>query len=409
MKKLPELRFDGFDGEWEEVQLGTEADVRDGTHDSPKYVNKGYPLITSKNIVNGKLNFNDISFISEEDFFLINKRSKVDIGDIIMPMIGTIGNPTILNRDDFAIKNVALIKKSNNLNNRFLLNLLNSKVFSKYLYRENAGGTQKFIALGIIREFLFNRPTIDEQEKIGGLFRKIDDLIEIQEDKVSKMRDYKKSMLQKTFPQKGELVPELRFDGFDGDWETTSIKRLGSFLGGTSIESEFNDFGEYKVISIGSYSESSKYIDQGLRVSLNYKTKSKLLEKDDLTMVLNDKTAKGNIIGRVLLIEESDKYAFNQRTQKISPDLDKYNSLFLYYLLNSNKFRDKIKRLAQGNTQIYINWSSIENLCVKIPSLKEQEKIGNFFKNLDTQIENEEKLLESYKMMKKSLLQKMFV
>lgn len=69
MRNVPELRFDGFDGEWEEVQLGTEADVRDGTHDSPKYVNKGYPLITSKNIVNGKLNFNDISFISEEDFF----------------------------------------------------------------------------------------------------------------------------------------------------------------------------------------------------------------------------------------------------------------------------------------------------------------------------------------------------
>lgn len=409
MRKVPKLRFAGFDGEWEEVQLGVEADVRDGTHDSPKYVNRGYPLITSKNIVNGKLDFDDISFISEEDFFLINKRSKVDVGDIIMPMIGTIGNPTILDRDDFAIKNVALIKKSNSLNNQFLLNLLNSKVFSRYLYRENAGGTQKFIALGVIREFLFNRPTIEEQEKIGDLFRKIDYLIEIQEGKVAKMRDYKKSMLQKMFPKKGNLVPEFRFDGFYGDWKNVYVKDTGSFLGGTSIESYFNKNGDYKVISIGSYSNSSKYIDQGLRVDLNDKTKSKLLSRNDLAMVLNDKTTQGNIIGRALLIDEDNKYIFNQRTQRISPNIDKYSSLFLYYFFNSDIFRNKIKKISQGNTQIYVNWPSVESISLKIPTKKEQAKIGQFFKNLDTQIEVEEKLLNSYKMMKKSLLQKMFV
>ena len=98
---------------WILSPLGEVIDVRDGTHDSPKYIHEGYPLITSKNIVGGKLKFNEVNLISKLDFDNINKRSKVDYGDIIMPMIGTIGNPVeILTKEPFAIKNVALFKKS---------------------------------------------------------------------------------------------------------------------------------------------------------------------------------------------------------------------------------------------------------------------------------------------------------
>ena len=104
MTRVPELRFDGFDGEWEDSRLADISDVRDGTHDSPKYINEGYPLVTSKNIVNGKLVFDDINYISKEDYININKRSKVDKGDILFSMIGTVGNPLITKRDDFAIK-----------------------------------------------------------------------------------------------------------------------------------------------------------------------------------------------------------------------------------------------------------------------------------------------------------------
>lgn len=96
---------------WDESELNRVCDVRDGTHGSPKYVEEGYPLVTSKNVVNGKISFENISYICQEDFDEISKRSNVDNGDIIMPMIGTIGKPTIVVKDrDFAIKNVALIK-----------------------------------------------------------------------------------------------------------------------------------------------------------------------------------------------------------------------------------------------------------------------------------------------------------
>ncbi|MCU8001111.1 MULTISPECIES: restriction endonuclease subunit S, partial [unclassified Shewanella] len=90
--KVPEIRFKGFSGEWEEKVLEDICDVRDGTHASPKYQQNGFPLVTSKNVKNGYINYDDVQYISKIDFDEINKRSKVDVNDILIGMIGTIGN-----------------------------------------------------------------------------------------------------------------------------------------------------------------------------------------------------------------------------------------------------------------------------------------------------------------------------
>ena len=98
--------------DWKEVNSGDILDIRDGTHDTPKYVDeKAYPLITSKNLKDGKITFTNIKYISEKDFIEISKRSKVDINDVLFAMIGTIGNPVLINKiPNFAIKNVGLFK-----------------------------------------------------------------------------------------------------------------------------------------------------------------------------------------------------------------------------------------------------------------------------------------------------------
>lgn len=100
--------------DWEEATLGKIYDVRDGTHDSPKYQTDGYPLITSKNLKSEGLSFEKISYISKEDYQDICKRSEVHKGDVLFAMIGTIGNPTVVEVEpNFAIKNVALFKVNN--------------------------------------------------------------------------------------------------------------------------------------------------------------------------------------------------------------------------------------------------------------------------------------------------------
>lgn len=171
------MRFEGFSGKWEKHKLSDIKDVRDGTHDSPKYYNKGFPLVTSKNLKENGLDMTDVSLISEEDFQAINKRSKVDIGDVIFGMIGTIGNPVIVDRTGFAIKNVALIKHGGEIRNEYLIQLLRSPIFKKYIRNENAGNTQKFLGLSKIRDYQFLSPSYQEQTQIGTFFKQLDDTI----------------------------------------------------------------------------------------------------------------------------------------------------------------------------------------------------------------------------------------
>jgi type I restriction enzyme, S subunit len=113
---------------WEIKRLGEIFDVRDGTHDSPKYHTTGYPLITSKNLKREGLSFDDINLISEKDYQKINERSAVHKGDVLLAMIGTIGNPTLVTTEpNFAIKNVALLKIPSGQSGAFLKYYLDSE------------------------------------------------------------------------------------------------------------------------------------------------------------------------------------------------------------------------------------------------------------------------------------------
>jgi len=199
-----EIKFKDDDGgeflDWEVKKLGEISDVRDGTHDSPKYYENGFPLITSKNLLkNGTIDFNNVNLILLNDYNNINKRSKVSIGDILFGMIGTIGNPVLLNSDGFAIKNVALIKEQEVLKNTFLLHYLNSQLIEKQFYEQNTGGTQKFIALGVIRNLIINLPQLKEQTKIANFLSSIDKKIQSVSNQLVQTKEFKKGLLQKMF------------------------------------------------------------------------------------------------------------------------------------------------------------------------------------------------------------------
>ena len=199
-----ELRFKDENGsdfpDWEEKRLGEVSDVRDGTHESPKYKNEGYPLITSKNLLkNGSIDFSNVNLISDEDFLSINKRSGVNFGDILFGMIGTIGNPVIVKSAGFAIKNVALIKESDVLVNSFLIHFLDSQFIQKQFYEQNTGGTQKFLALGVIRDLIILTPSLKEQQKIASYLSALDGKIEAVQVKIEQTQVFKKGLLQQLF------------------------------------------------------------------------------------------------------------------------------------------------------------------------------------------------------------------
>lgn len=162
---------------WKKDLLGTVCDVRDGTHDSPKYYESGYPLVTSKNVTGGKIDLTDCSLICEADFKKISERSKVDIGDIIMPMIGTVGKPVIVDIEpNFAIKNVSLIKfkADSRVLNIYIRALLQSDYFDDAVLSKVRGGTQKFISLGDIRKLEVLVPPMELQEQFATFIKQTD-------------------------------------------------------------------------------------------------------------------------------------------------------------------------------------------------------------------------------------------
>ena len=162
---------------WEWVRLNEVYDVRDGTHDSPKYQSTGYPLVTSKNLYTGKLDLTDVKLISEIDHQQISLRSKVDKNDILFAMIGSIGNPVIVDIDiEFSIKNVALFKyySLHLANPRYLLLIL--KVAAAHFKTISSGGVQSFVALNMLRNYVFALAPLSEQNRI---MQKVDSLLSL--------------------------------------------------------------------------------------------------------------------------------------------------------------------------------------------------------------------------------------
>ena len=190
-------------GKWSIMKLNSISDVRDGTHDSPTYYSEGYPFITTKNLIDGTIDFSTASLICKKDYEHFDKRSHVDDGDILMPMIGTIGGAILVKKErDFAIKNVALIKPNadnSNLDFNFLLYVLNSDFMFNHFNQFKTGGTQKFISLSFIRELPIPIPPLDLQNKFSAFVQQIDKSKFVVKQQISDLQELLDSKMQEYF------------------------------------------------------------------------------------------------------------------------------------------------------------------------------------------------------------------
>ena len=389
-KVVPNIRFKGFKDEFKVGKLENFFDIKDGTHSSPQYINSGFPLITSKNLTESGLKLENASYISKSDFDEINKRSKVDVGDILFGMIGTIGTPVMIKENNFAIKNVALIKEFSKpeVLNIWLIYYFQSPAFDKFIHFRSAGGTQKFLALGVIQNMKFKFPLKKEQQKIGNFFAKLDKLLDLQQQKIDKLELLKKALLQTLFPKHDAQIPELRFKGFEGDWNEKRLnsitKRLDNYrkpitankrLSGQTPYYGANGIQDY----VKGYTHEGEFV---------------LIAEDGANDVRNYpvRFVKGYIW-------------VNNHAHVLQAKVGTSNNLFLAYSL---KNRNLLPYLV-GSGRMKLNADVLMNLLLKIPDLNEQQKIGNLLSKVDQLIELENKKLQNLQQVKKCLLQNMFV
>ncbi|MDK9867020.1 restriction endonuclease subunit S [Staphylococcus sp. IPLA37010] len=390
VKNVPDLRFPGFENTWETKKLHQIVDVKDGTHESPKPTDDGYLLVTSKNLKNSTLDFSESYSISKEDYEDINKRSKVEIGDILFGMIGTIGNPILLEKDGFAIKNVALLKTSSLQEREYILNFLKSNSITKQFYKLNVGGTQKFISLRSIRDLKIDIPSSEEAIKIGGFFNKLDRQIELEEQKLSLLEEQKKGYMQQIFSQK------LHFKDENGkDYPLWEIKKLGELykvvMGQSPKSINYTDDNSHPVLVQG----NADIYNGNIFPRMYTKEITKLVKKGDILLTVRAPVGEIGIaqfeacMGRGVCSIEGNK--------------------FIYYFLEMFGIQNKWQKLSQGSTFESISGNEVRNIEIPIPSPSEREKISDFFSELDHLINMHSQKVDELKLRKQGFLQKMFV
>lgn len=376
----PTIRFEGYTDDWEQRKLSEISDVRDGTHDSPSYLSDGHPFVTSKNVKDGYINYDDVQYISDEDFEAINKRSKVDMNDILMGMIGTIGNLALIRTEpDFAIKNVALIKDTKQVSYMYLYHYLQSSSAERQLLSGLDGGTQKFVSLKNIRELNIMVPSEAEQLKVGNFIESLDHLITLHHRKCEETKKLKKFMLQKMFPKKGEKVPDIRFDGFTDDWEQRKFSDVVDI--GNGMDYKHLEEGNIPVYGTGGY-----------MLSVN---KALSDDKDAIGIGRKGTIDKPYILRAPFWTVDTLFYCI----PKENYDLD-----FTSCIFQNVDWKKKDESTGVPSLSKVI----INNVETAIPTFDEQKKIGNYFRSLDHLITLHQHKCEELQNIKKFMLQNMF-
>lgn len=224
--------------------------VRDGTHDTPKQTNSGHKLVTSKHIKNGQINSSEGYFISEKDFHKINERSLVEQWDVLMSMIGTIGEAAIVKEQpNYAIKNVALFKCGDEQKAKWLYYYLCSPDGQGQLFGNQKGASQQFVSLTQLRNLQIPVRDNSIMKNITEILSVYDDLIENNKKQIklleeAAMRLYKEWFVNLRFPgyESVEIV-----NGVPKGWTLAKTKDFMKFKYGKALKADDRKNGEYPV------------------------------------------------------------------------------------------------------------------------------------------------------------------
>ncbi|WP_318617141.1 restriction endonuclease subunit S [Sporosarcina sp. YIM B06819] len=401
--------------EWKIETLDSVLDVRDGTHDSPKYINSGIPFLTSKNLRNGKLDLTEVNYISEKDHRHFSSRSFVENGDILFGMIGTVGNPVIVNLPfEVSIKNVALLKfASSNLNNKFVLEYLNSVFVNEQFRRLSNGGVQKFIALGVIRKLKIIIPTKDEQQKIASIFSTVDAQIDETEQSIVKTKELKKGLMQQLLT-KGIGHTEFKQTELGEIPVGWNIETLGSVC---SKIQDGNYGAKYpksdEMLEEGIPFLTSKVLGKygGIQIDLiNFISEEKHKELKKAHLALNDVllTNRGASVGAIAYVTKEIAHGnIGPQLTLLRSDSEIISSEFLYQLMKSSIVQSQMQGLDSGSAMKFFGIEETKKFKVVLPNIEEQQRIAQILSTVDNQIEIYEQEKAKYEELKKGLMQQL--
>ena len=248
-------------------------------------------------------------------------------------------------------------------------------------------------------------PNISEQEKIGSLFSLLDNTITRHQHKLDLLKDLKKGYLQKMFPKNGATVPELRFAGFAADWEEHKLKELADFSKGLGYtKSDLTESGNPIILYGRLYTKYQTVIDN-VDTFVDVKDKSVVSIGGEVIVPSSGESSED--IARASVVDNAG-VILGGDLNVIKPK-DEIDSTFLALTISNGQQQKELSKRAQGKSVVHLHNSDLKEVNLIFPSIDEQQKIGNFFKQIDTTIALHQRKLDLLKDLKKGLSQQMFV
>lgn len=284
----------------------------------------------------------------------------------------------------------------------FMLSLVQSERFIKVVLDNCTGTSYPAINSNNLAEIEVYAPSNKKEDnKIGTIFRNIDNLITLHQRKYDKLVNIKKSMLEKMFPREGKNVPDIRFSGFTEDWEQRKVGELGDVITGSTPSTNYSKYYSEDGIPWVTPTDINENItyDTPRKLSVEGQKVGRVVPKNTLLVTCIASIGKNTMLGEM--------GSFNQQINGLVPNFEKYDPFFLF--TESSLWSQKMKREAAAGTMQIVNKTEFSNIETSAPELKEQQKIGNYFKYIDILITLHQRKLEKLKYIKKSCLEKMFI
>lgn len=419
MTNTPQIRFNGFDGEWEEKNYKEVFDtsVSNNTFSRAELTSE---KTSTKNVHYGDIliKYNSILSVKKDVFPFIPDNVKVDSknflknGDIVFADTAedeTCGKAVEItdleNENVLAGLHTFVARPKFQFQEKYLGYFLNSPAYHNQLIPYMQGTKVTSISKTNVQKTSVKYPNATEQIKIGNLFSQIDSLISSTQKEHDKLVALKKCMLQKMFPKKGCLVPEIRFKGFSGEWVETKFYNIGTVKSGYAFQSEnFLNQG-IPVIRITNIQDGEVSFDEIVYYSEFDIDKDFIAERGDILLAMSGATT-----GKTGVYKREQSSYINQRVGKFIFNDETTFKPFYKSLFDTEFFMEQVIGSVATGAQPNIGTKNVENMIFTIPIDKnEQQKIGSYFQNLDNLISKQSQELEKLQNVKKTLLSKMFV
>lgn len=396
------VRNKGYSGEVsrkllkELVSLNGRIGFRGYTKNDIVERSNGVLTYSPANIVNNKIvNYKNDTYISQ-DKYKESPEIMVKNNDILFVKTGsTLGKSALVRNltEPATINPQLIVIRTIHVDSDYLAVYLLTDSIQKQVFQVKIGGAVPTLTETEIGKFVVKLPPLPEQTAIGSLFRTLDDLLASYKDNLANYQSLKATMLSKMFPKAGQTVPEIRFDGFEGEWEEKQFSKLVKRVTRSS-DSDSLPKVEFEDIISGqgrlNKDISSKFDN---RKGIHFKPGYTLYGK--LRPYLNNW-----LLPKFEGVALGDFWVF---------DPNGNDSNFIYYLVQSNRYQ-KVANDTSGTKMPRSDWKSVSSTIFAIPqTVAEQQAIGSYFSNLDNLINSYQEKISQLETLKKKLLQDMFI